>query len=47
MCYWDYISIMNSLKLKNDRAMGKAIVRSVPQSNKDMIQREKELHGTS
>lgn len=45
MCYWDYLSVLNTWKLKNMRKSGKRIVHDkVPQSNKDMIQREKELH---
>ena len=46
MCYWDYITILDTMKLKNQRASGKEVIHDkVPQSNKDMIQREKDLNG--
>lgn len=44
MCYWDYLSILNTMKLKNQRASGEEIIHEkVPESNKDMIKRLKEL----
>jgi len=46
MCYWDFLSILKTLELKNQRASGKEIIHNeVPQSNKDMIQRLKDIHG--
>jgi hypothetical protein len=45
MCYWDYISIAKTAELRNKRRSGKPVVHEkVPQSNKDMIQRLKDLH---
>jgi hypothetical protein len=43
MCYWDFTTVMESAKLRNDRVTGKPVIRDVPQSNKDMITRAKEL----
>ena len=47
MCYWDYLSVLKTWKRKNARISGKEIIHDkVPQSNKDMIQREKDLNGS-
>ena len=44
MCYWNYLSVLSTMKLKNQRASGKEIIHEkVPESNKDMIKRLKEL----
>lgn len=44
LCYWDFLSILNSAKIRNDKISGKpTITEGVPRSNKDMIQRLKEL----
>jgi len=46
MCYWDFLSILNTWKEKKMREAGKSVVKDkVPQSNKDMIQRAKDIHG--
>jgi len=46
MCYWDFLSILNSAKLRNGRLSHKPVVHNrVPQSNKDMIQRMKDIYG--
>lgn len=46
MCYWDFLNVLNSAKLRNERISNKPVVHDkVPQSNKDMIQRMKDLHG--
>lgn len=46
MCYWDFLLLMKHLKDYNARKNGKTVVKdSVPQSNKDMIQRMKDMHG--
>lgn len=43
MCYWDYMDIMETANTRAKRASGERVVKEVPQSNKDMIQRTKEL----
>ena len=46
MCYWDFLSVLDSAKLRNDRISGKPVVHEeVPQSNKDMIKRMKDIYG--
>lgn len=45
MCYWDYLSILQTAELRNKRASGKSIYHDeVSQSSQDMIQREKDLN---
>jgi len=45
MCYWDFLNVLNSAKLRNERISNKAAVHNkVPQSNKDMIQRMKDIY---
>jgi len=42
MCYWDFISIIETLNVNNKRASGKTITHSkVPKSAQDMINRSK------
>jgi len=44
MCYWDYLSVLKTWNLKNQRNSGEEVIHDkVPQSNKDMIKRLKEL----
>ncbi len=46
MCYWEFLQLLNNLKEFNARKAGKSVVKDkVPQSNKDMIQRMKDMHG--
>jgi len=45
MSYWDYLTIANTANIKNKRRSGQPIVHEkLPQSNKDMIKRLKDLH---
>lgn len=46
MCYWDFISILDTYSEIEQRKSGKEIIKEgVPQSNKDMIKRLKDKHG--
>jgi hypothetical protein len=44
MCYWDFLSILDSIKIRNKRMKGEPLTKSeLPKSNKDMIERVKNL----
>ena len=45
MCYWDFISILETAKIKAQREAGKPVIHEeVPQSNKDLINKWKEVY---
>ena len=44
MCYWDFLSIIETLNINNKRSSGKTVTHNkIPQSSQDMINRAKGL----
>jgi hypothetical protein len=44
ICYWDFLSILESARIRNAKLSGSPVTKKeVPQSNKDMITRLKEM----
>jgi hypothetical protein len=46
MCYWDYLTILETIKRRNAQRKGESfIIKGLPEHSKDMIKRKKELNG--
>lgn len=48
MCYWDYLTILDSVKRQNNEASGKPFVLNngeLPESSKHMIEKRKKRYG--
>jgi len=45
MCYWDFLTILEAIKIKNARMSGKpTFKKELPEHSKDMIHRLKDSH---
>jgi hypothetical protein len=46
MCYWDYLTLIETIKRKNAAAKGESfVIKGLPEHSKDMIKRRKDMYG--